>query len=68
MSGNADSAVPVTLTQYWIELLKKWGVLKNTRQYRPFKVDRKVAGYIDNYNRFLFVNIIGTGHMVPQWK
>jgi len=65
-SGDTDAAVPVNGTQKWISNLN----LEVKSKWRSWRVDQNspVAGYRTVYEGLTFVSVMGTGHMVPQWK
>jgi len=64
-SGDTDAAVPFNGTQKWIKNLN----LETVNKWRTWRINKnKVAGYVENYKGLTFVTVIGTGHMVPQWK
>ncbi len=65
-SGDSDSVVPTNGTEKWIlnlglPILEKW---------RKWSVDDGVntAGFTIKYEGLKFVTVMGTGHLVPQWK
>jgi len=63
-SGDTDAAVPYVGTQNWIRVLN----LKLIKDWKTWKVNNQVAGYVTEYEKLMFVTIKGAGHMVPQDK
>jgi carboxypeptidase C (cathepsin A) len=63
-AGDTDGAVPFTGTIKWIPKLN----MEITEPYRKWFVNGKTAGYIQSYDSFVYITIMGTGHMAPQWK
>jgi carboxypeptidase C (cathepsin A) len=62
-SGDTDGAVPTYGTKRWIKELE-WPIKKEWRQW---KTDGQVSGYIQEYEGLDFVTIKGVGHMAPQY-
>ncbi|KAJ0971758.1 hypothetical protein J5N97_019717 [Dioscorea zingiberensis] len=60
-SGDVDSVVPVTATQY---SLKALGLPIETK-WRPWYLNQEVGGYFVGYKGLTFVTVRGSGHMVP---
>ncbi len=69
-SGDTDAAVPITGTRQWINKLVKEENLKILEAHRTWKADENgdISGHIIVYEGITFVSVLGTGHMVPQWK
>ena len=63
-SGDTDAAVPFTGSIKWIPKLK----MQITENYRKWIVNGQIAGYVQSYDSLVYVTILGTGHMAPQWK
>ncbi|KAL0322294.1 UNVERIFIED_CONTAM: Serine carboxypeptidase-like 20 [Sesamum calycinum] len=64
-SGDHDMCVPFTGTQAWTQSLG----YKIVDEWRPWKSNRQVAGFIQEYaNDFTFLTIKGAGHTVPEYK
>jgi len=63
-SGDTDGAVPTYGTQQWMHGLN-WEILK---PWRPYYVNKQVAGYYTQRDGMDFGTIHGCGHMAPQWK
>jgi len=63
-SGDTDGAVPFTGTIKWLPKLN----MDITEPYRKWVVNEQTAGYVQSYDSMVFVTILGTGHMAPQWK
>lgn len=64
-SGDTDLAVPTNGTRAWIKKLD----LPIIDHYRSWFVKSdKIAGFVQKYDGLTFVTVLGTGHMVPQWK
>lgn len=62
-SGDTDGAVPTYGSKRWIETLN-WDVKKD---WRAWKTNGQVSGYVINYDGLDFVTVKGVGHMAPQW-
>lgn len=60
-SGDVDAIVPVTGTRRWIDSLG----LKETKPWRPWKVDDQVGGFRHDFKGLHFATVRGAGHMVP---
>lgn len=60
-SGDTDGAVPTYGTKRWIKELN-WPIMNEWRQW---KTDSQVSGYIQQYDGLDFVTIKGVGHMSP---
>ena len=55
----------------WINRLKNEGVINQIRKVRKIHTDDKpqqVGGYVTEYDKMKFIQVIGSGHMVPQDK
>jgi len=67
-SGDTDMCVPFTGSEAWTHSLN----LPLKSEWRPWKVNYQVAGYVKVYEQngteFTFATIKGSGHMVPQYK
>ncbi|XP_038708604.1 serine carboxypeptidase-like 20 [Tripterygium wilfordii] len=64
-SGDHDLVAPFTGSQAWVRSLG-YGIVD---EWRPWKVDDQVAGYIQGYHHKLtFMTIMGAGHRVPESK
>jgi len=63
-AGDTDGAVPFTGSIKWIPKLK----MSITEPYRRWIVKGQGAGYVQSYDSLMYVTILGTGHMAPQWK
>ena len=63
-SGDIDGAVPTTGTYNWIQTMGA----KILEEYRPWNVDKTIAGYVEEYDGLSFVTVHGAGHMVPTDK
>jgi len=67
-SGDTDMCVPFTGSEAWTQSLK----LPLKEEWRPWKVNYQVAGYVKTYEQngvqFMFATIKGSGHTVPQYK
>ena len=63
-SGDTDGAVPFTGTIKWLPKLK----MDITEPYRRWVVNGQNAGYVQAYDSLVYLTILGTGHMAPQWK
>jgi len=67
-SGNVDDSVPTDGTRAWLRQLRTEGKLthKSGMTWRPWIVDKQVAGFTEVYNEGLtFATVRGAGHMVP---
>ena len=62
-SGDTDGAVPTYGTKRWIESLN-WPVKEEWKQWRT---DGQVSGFVQQYHGLDFVTVKGVGHMAPQW-
>lgn len=62
-SGDRDGAVPTYGTKGWVKSLK-WPM---TKEWRQWKTDGQVSGYIEKYHGLDFVTVKGVGHMAPQY-
>lgn len=60
-SGDTDGAVPTFGTKRWIKELN-WPIKEEWRQW---KTDSQVSGYIQQYEGLDFFTIKGVGHMAP---
>lgn len=63
-AGDTDGAVPFTGAIKWIPKLN----MDVTEPYRRWIVNGQGAGYVQSYESLVYVTILGTGHMAPQWK
>ena len=63
-SGDADGAVPLGGTLKWVTELN-WTIKE---EWRPYKYDNFVAGYLQRYDGLDLLTIHGAGHMAPQSK
>lgn len=63
-SGDTDGAVPFTGSIKWLPKLN----MDITEPYRKWVVNEQTAGYVQSYDSMVFVTVLGTGHMAPQWK
>ncbi|KAL3682548.1 hypothetical protein R1sor_000570 [Riccia sorocarpa] len=60
-SGDHDAIVPVTGSRAWISTLG----LKIVEDWKPYYVNKQVAGYVTKYDKLTFATVRGAGHMVP---
>ncbi|KAD6795281.1 hypothetical protein E3N88_06177 [Mikania micrantha] len=63
-SGDIDSIVPVTTTQYAI---KKLNSSIKTPWY-PWYLNGEVGGYVVEYENLTFLTVRGAGHFVPSYQ
>lgn len=64
-SGDHDMCVPYTGTEAWTRSLD----YAITDEWRPWIVDKQVAGYTQGYvHNLTFATIKGAGHTVPEYK
>ncbi|XP_076887210.1 serine carboxypeptidase 1-like [Bidens hawaiensis] len=63
-SGDTDSRVAVTTTQYAIKKLK---TTTKTAWY-PWYLNGEVGGYAVEYENLIFLTIRGAGHFVPSYQ
>ncbi|KAI3526435.1 hypothetical protein L1887_05688 [Cichorium endivia] len=64
-SGDHDLCVPYTGSEAWTRSLG----YKVIDEWRSWKVDGQVAGYIQGYEKNLtFLTVKGSGHTVPEYK
>ncbi|CAH1417948.1 unnamed protein product [Lactuca virosa] len=64
-SGDHDLCVPYTGTEAWVQSLG----YKVIEEWRSWKVDGQVAGYLRAYeNNLTFLTVKGSGHTVPEYK
>jgi carboxypeptidase C (cathepsin A) len=63
-SGDTDGIVPLAGTRKWIKYLN-W---KTVEEWRPWKSNNHVAGFIQHYEGLDFATVKGVGHMAPQWS
>jgi len=63
-SGDVDMCVPNTGSETWTRELK----LPIVNDWRPWKVNYQVAGYVREYKGLTYATIKGSGHTVPQYK
>ncbi|KAI4326110.1 hypothetical protein MLD38_031454 [Melastoma candidum] len=63
-SGDQDMVIPYLGTQSWIESMD----LPVVEEWRPWKVDDEVAGYVRSYeNHLTFATVKGGGHTAPEY-
>jgi len=62
-SGDTDGAITTYGTKSWIETLG-WPTKVDWKQWRT---DGQVSGYVQQYDGLDFVTVKGVGHMAPQW-
>jgi len=63
-SGDDDSACLTSATQKWL-----WGMNWTiTEEWRSWRVNDQVAGYIVKFNGMSFMTVHGAGHLVPQTR
>jgi carboxypeptidase C (cathepsin A) len=63
-SGDTDAAVPFTGTINWLPKLN----MDITESYRRWVINGQTAGYVQSYDSMVYITVLGTGHMAPQWK
>jgi len=63
-SGDTDGAITTWGTKRWIKKLG-WPLVE---EWRTWKTDGQVSGYIEQYDGLDFVTVKGVGHMAPQYK
>jgi len=70
-SGDTDMCVPFTGSEAWTDSLD----MQIKQDWRPWKVNYQVAGYVKTYENpgsplqhLTFATIKGSGHTVPQYK
>eukprot|EP00002_Diphylleia_rotans_P035583 TRINITY_DN7779_c0_g1_i1.p1 TRINITY_DN7779_c0_g1~~TRINITY_DN7779_c0_g1_i1.p1 ORF type:complete len:447 (-),score=76.75 TRINITY_DN7779_c0_g1_i1:108-1448(-) len=63
-TGNTDAAVTYLGTERSVFALG----LTETAAWRPWEVNRQVAGYVNEFGKLAFVTVNGVGHMVPEWE
>eukprot|EP00253_Pinus_taeda_P008356 PITA_08356 len=64
-SGDQDMVIPFVGTEAWIRSLN-YTILDD---WRPWWVDRQVAGYTRLYeNNLMFATVKGGGHTAPEYK
>ncbi|XP_047090659.1 serine carboxypeptidase 1-like isoform X2 [Lolium rigidum] len=63
-SGDMDAVCSVTSTQYALDILD----LPTETSWRPWRIDKEVAGYVVGYKGLVFVTVKGAGHMVPYYQ
>lgn len=63
-SGDTDGAVPFTGTIKWLKKLN----MDITEPYRRWVVNGQTSGYVQAYDSMVYLTVLGTGHMAPQWK
>ncbi|KAK7256194.1 hypothetical protein RIF29_29632 [Crotalaria pallida] len=64
-SGDHDLCVPYTGSEAWTRSMG----YKIVDEWRPWFVNKQVAGYIQGYDKNLtFITIKGAGHTVPEYK
>ncbi|KAI4325616.1 hypothetical protein MLD38_030998 [Melastoma candidum] len=62
--GDQDMVIPYLGTQSWIESMD----LPVIEEWRPWKVDDEVAGYVRSYeNHLTFATVKGGGHTAPEY-
>ncbi|PIA46405.1 hypothetical protein AQUCO_01500147v1, partial [Aquilegia coerulea] len=64
-SGDTDSAVPVTGTEYAI---KELGAPVKTDWYAWYNAPKEVGGFVVEYENLTFVTVRGAGHFVPSYQ
>jgi len=66
-NGDVDLCVPYNGNQHWTSQFGE--VLGVKEEWRPWLVDKQVAGYVTSYNSdFTFATVKGAGHMVPEFQ
>ena len=63
-SGDTDGAVPTKGTLAWINSLNR----TVTQEWRPYFVDKALAGSIKEWEGITLGIVHGAGHMAPQFK
>ncbi|CDP16358.1 unnamed protein product [Coffea canephora] len=64
-SGDVDGRVPVTGTQYSLEVMN----ITTLNAWRPWYRDGAVGGYVQEYkNNLTFATVRGAGHQVPSYR
>jgi serine carboxypeptidase-like clade 2 len=64
-SGDCDFAtVPFPQTQRCLETLNR----KITHKWRPYVINKEVAGYVEIYDTYTFTTIKGAGHEAPEYQ
>jgi len=64
-SGDLDIAtVPFAQTQRCLETMNR----KITAQWRPWTINKEVAGYVEVYDTYTYLTIKGAGHEAPEFQ
>lgn len=63
-SGDVDSVCPFLGSMYWIDNFKQ----KIVDEWKPYYLNKQVAGYVQKYEKITLATVRGAGHMVPQFK
>jgi len=64
-SGDFDGAVPTLGTRRWLQEELKWPVLE---KWRPYYLQGRLVGYLEERDGLTFASIHGAGHMTPLLK
>lgn len=66
-NGDVDLCVPYNGNAHWTSVFGE--VLGVVEEWRPWLVDKQVAGYVTTYkSNFTFATVKGAGHMVPEFQ
>jgi len=63
VSGTADAAVPFLGTERWMNCLGR----KRVGEYRPWYVNKDVAGMVMDWEGISLVTVKGCGHTIPTY-
>ncbi len=73
-SGDADGAVPLTGTKWWMDNFRKESLLPELKAWRQWIIPGKsskepqVGGMQWDLPHLKLVTVLGAGHMVPEDK
>ncbi|XP_066568575.1 lysosomal protective protein-like, partial [Amia ocellicauda] len=63
-NGDVDMACNFIGGKWFVESLNQQPI----SQYKPWYYNDQIAGYVEQYQKITFLTVMGSGHMVPQYK
>jgi len=71
-NGDVDACVPYNSNLDWVQALAAQQGYSEVEAWRPWRLDRVVAGYVTAYSagahNLTFLTVKESGHMVPQYQ